>query len=155
MKRHLFLILVLAVLCAIFVGEAFSLSAESIVQLKTAGISDATIELLISEKSVETAAFSVTDIVAMKKAGLSDTTIQAAIRAGSFLRGSDPIVYGRAIRPVRLSSVEDIIAFHEAGFSDEVLKAVLTVVNPTTESERERAFDLLEGMNIRVDLRGE
>ena len=131
------------------------LNAESIAQLKSAGVSDATIELIVAEKTIETAALSVSEIMALKKAGIGDKTLQAVIRAGSFLRGTDPIVYGRAIRPIRLSSVDDIIEMHQAGFSDAALEAVLTVVTPSADTDRERAFELLERMNIRVDFRGE
>ena len=136
-------------------GEGLSLSADAIIELKSAGVSDATIEVMIAEKTIETASLSVDEILALKKAGIGDKTLQAVIRAGSYMKAAEPIVYGRAIRPIRLSSVEDIITMHRAGFSDAVLEAVLTAVNPAADADRQRAFDLLERMNIRVDLRGE
>ena len=40
-------------------------------RLKKAGISDQTIEVIVREKAIETAAFSVQEIVDMKNAGLS------------------------------------------------------------------------------------
>ena len=155
MTRTILLMAMIAVASVGGSGNGFSLSADSIVQLKSAGVSDATIELMVAEKTIETAVFTVPEILTLKKAGVSDRTLQAAIRAGSFLKDRDPIVYGRAIRPIRLSSVEDIIEMHEAGFSDAALEAVLTVVNTSSETDRERALELLESMNIRVDLRGE
>lgn len=136
-------------------GSGLSLSTEAIVQLKQAGISDVTIQLIIAERTIETAAFSVEELLALKKAGIGEKTLQAIVRSGSFLQGREPIVYGRAIRPIRLSSVDDIIEMHRAGFSDAALEAVLAATNPTSDSERERALELLEGMAIRVDLRGE
>lgn len=153
--RWICILIIVGATCISASRTGFCLSAESIVELKAAGVSDATIQLIVKEKTIETAAFSVPEIIALKRAGIGDKTLQAAIRAGSFLQGTDSIVYGRAIRPIRLSSVEDIIALHKAGFSDAVLEAVLTVVNPAADIERQRAFELLERMNIRVDLRGE
>jgi len=155
MIRWIFIILVFSTVSFTVPGDGLALSADSLVELKSAGVSDATIELMIAERTVETAALSVAEIVALKKAGIGDKTLQAVIRAGSFLKGTGTIVYGRATRPIRLSSAEDIIAMHRAGFSDTVLEAVLTAVNPAAGDDRQRAFDLLEGMNIRVDLRGE
>lgn len=153
--RWILILFIVVITCISAPRGVLCLSVESIVDLKSAGVSDATIELIIAEKSIETAAFSVAEIIAMKNAGIGDRTLQAAIRAGSFLRRSDPIVYGRAIRPIRLSSVDDIIEMHREGFSDAVLEAVLTVVTPSADTERQRAFEMLERMNIRVHLRGE
>ena len=133
--------------------KGLSLSTDAIVQLKQAGLSDATIQLIVAERTIETAAFSVADLVALKKAGIGEKTLQTIVQSGSFLQGREPIVYGRAIRPIRLSSVEDIIEMHRTGFSDAALEAVLAVANPNSEQERQRALELLEGMHIRVDLR--
>ena len=155
MNRLLVLTAVIALTCLAFPGNGLSISSEAIVQLKRAGLSDTTIQLIISERTIETAAFSVEELLALKKAGIGEKTLQAIIQSGSFLQGRDPIVYGRAVRPIRLSSVEDIIEMHRAGFSDTALQAVLEVANPSSESDRQRALDMLESMNIRVDFRGE
>ena len=155
MNRLLVLTIVIGLTCLAVPGNGLSISSEAIVQLKQAGLSDATIQLIIAERTIETAAFSVDELLAMKKAGIGEKTLQAIIQSGSFLQGREPIVYGRAIRPIRLSSVDDIIEMHRAGFSDEALKAVLEVANPGSESDRQEALEMLEEMNIRVDLRGE
>jgi hypothetical protein len=136
-------------------GNGWSIRSEDVVRLKKAGVSDTTVQLIIEERTIETAAFSIEELLAMKKAGIGEKTLQAVIQSGSYLRHRKPIVYGRAIRPIRLSSVEDIIEMHRAGFSDAALEAVLAATRPGSETERQSALDLLEEMDIRVDFRGE
>lgn len=131
------------------------LNAEGIVRLKKAGISDRTIEVVVREKAIETAAFSVQEIVDMKNAGLSDETIQMVITENSFLKNSEPVVYGDQVRTVRFTTVKDIIDLKNAGISDEIIQAILTVVGDSEASERQAASDFLKDMNIRVDLRGD
>ena len=63
-----------------------ALSGSDIVELKKAGISDETIQIIAEEKIIETAAFSVDDIVKMKQAGLGEETLRMLIRESSFLR---------------------------------------------------------------------
>ena len=155
MKRLFVLTAVIALTCLAVAGNGLSISSEAVLQLKQAGLSDRTIQLIIAERTIETAAFSVEELVALKRAGIGEKTLQAIVQSGSFLRGREPIVYGRGVRPIRLASVEDIIEMHRAGFSDAALQAVLEVANPSSESDRQRALDMLEGMHIRVDTRGE
>lgn len=153
MALRIFVTAVLALVYLAAPTAVWPLSSEAIVRLKSAGVGDATIELMIAERSVETAAFTVDEILAMKKAGIGEKTLQAVVRAGSFLQGTEPIVYGRAIRPLRLSGVDDIIEMHRAGFSDELLEAVIMAVSSGVDDDRRRALRLLESMHIRVDLR--
>ncbi|MDX1707172.1 MAG: hypothetical protein R3274_01155 [Desulfobacterales bacterium] len=131
----------------------FGLKSDSIVRLKKAGVSDATIQLMVREKVVETAAFSVDEIIDMKKAGLSEKTIQMVIQEGSFLKDTAPIIYGKDVRSIEFTTADDIIALKKAGISNEVLQAIITVVGRSTDRDRQDAYRLLEDMEIRVDLR--
>jgi len=146
---------ILSILLVFFIiHPGVGLNSESIIRLKEAGISDSTIQVIVAQKVIETAAFSVEEIVAMKKAGLSEATIQMVINESSFLKHAQPIVYGRAIRSIRFTTAQDIIELKKAGVSDDVIQAIITVVGDSSESERNEALELLEHMNIRIDLRG-
>ena len=133
--------------------SVFGLKSDSIVRLKKAGVSDATIQLIVREKVVETAAFSVQEIIDMKKAGLSEKTIQMVIQEGSFLKDTAPIIYGKDVRSIEFTTANDIIALKNAGISNEVLQAIITVVGESSDTDRRDAYRLLEDMEIRVDLR--
>lgn len=143
---------ILLVLFSIHPGAG--LNSENIVRLKKAGISDQTIQVIVARKVIETAAFTVEEIVDMKKAGLSEETIQMVVKESSFLKHSQPVVYGKAIRSIQFTTAQDIIELKKAGVSDAVIQAIITVVGDNSESERKEALDLLEDMNIRIDLRG-
>lgn len=145
----------LAILLVLFsIHPGVGLNSESIIRLKEAGLSDETIQVIIAQKIIETAAFTVEEIVNMKKAGLSDETIRMVINESSFLKHSQPIVYGKAIRSIQFTTAQDIIELKKAGISDDVIQAIITAVGDSSESERKEALDLLEEMNIRIDLRG-
>jgi len=133
---------------------AATLSGKHIVELKKAGISDPTIQIIVEEKVIETAAFSVDDIVHMKKAGLREETLRMLIREGSFLKTSEPIIYGTHTKPLRFTSARDVIELKQAGLSDEVIQAVIAVSGERYYSQREEAYELLRGMGIVVDTRG-
>ena len=139
----------------ITVQPAATLSGKGIVQLKKAGVSDLTIELIAKEKVVETAAFSIDDIVAMKNAGVGETTLQMLIKEGSFLRNSEPIIYGNTTRSLRFTSAQDVIELKQAGLSDEVIQSIIAVTGERYYSQQEEAFDQLRGMGIVVDTRGD
>ena len=130
-----------------------AVNAQDIAALKKAGVSDQTIQLIAREKVIETAAFSVDEIVAIKKAGVGDETLQTLIKEGSFLKNSDPIVYGRHVRPIRFTSARDVIELKKAGLSDELIQAIIAVSAERSYSQREEAYDLLRGMGIVVDTR--
>jgi hypothetical protein len=155
MKKTVLSISLAIVLILLISNSGAGLNAEGIVRLKKAGISDRTIEVIVREKAIETAAFSVQEIVDMKNAGLSDATIQMVIEENSFLKNSEPVVYGDQVRTIRFTTVKDIIDLKNAGISDEVIQAILTVVGDSETSERQAAWDFLKDMNIRVDLRGD
>ena len=132
----------------------WTLSGEGIADLKKAGVSDKTIQLMVAEKVIETAAFSVDEIVKMKMAGVSDETLRMLIKEGSFLKNSEPIVYGQATRSLRFTSVQDVIALKKAGLSDAVIQAVIAASSERYYLQQEEAFDLLRNMDIRVHFRG-
>jgi hypothetical protein len=154
MKKTLIIISCIAVLLFIATHPFAGLNSESIVRLKKAGVGDATIQIMVREKVVETAAFSVQEIIDMKKAGLSEKTIQMVIQEGSFLKDTAPVVYGKDVRSVEFTTAQDIIDLKKAGISDEVIQAILYVVGESTDSQRKKAYELLEDMEIWIDLRG-
>jgi hypothetical protein len=154
MKKTLIIISCIAVLLFIITHPISGLNSESIVRLKEAGVSDSTIQIMVREKVVETAAFSVQEIIDMKKAGISEKTIQMVIKEGSFLKDTAPIIYGKDVRSIEFTTARDVIELKKAGISDEVIQAILYVVGESTDSERKKAYDLLKDMEIRVDLRG-
>ena len=153
--KKIFIILGCVALLVIIITQPISgLNSESIVRLKEAGLSDATIQLMVREKTVETAAFSVQEIIDLKKAGLSEKTIQMLIQEGSFLKDTAPIVYGKDVRSIEFSTAQDIIQLKKAGISDEIIQAIIYVAGESTDTQRQQAYDLLKKMKIRVDLRG-
>jgi len=137
----------------LLVQPAAALSAKGVVQLKKAGVSDQTIEVIAQEKVIETAAFSIDEIVAMKQAGVGETTLQMLVKEGSFLRNSAPIVYGDSTRSIRFTTARDVIELKQAGLSDEVIQAIIAVTAERYYSQQEAAFDLLRDMGIVVDTR--
>jgi hypothetical protein len=149
--------LVLMALAAAFIlaaaGAGWALDGKSVVRLKKAGVSDATLELMARERTVETAAFTVDEIIAMKTAGIGENALQALISEGSFLKDREPVVYGRELQSIRLASAADIIALKKAGVSDEVLRAIVAASRPDTDLDREQALEALRDMGIWVDMR--
>jgi hypothetical protein len=145
--------LALAILIAAL-SAAHALDGASLVRLKRAGVSDATIEVLVRERAIETAAFSVEEIVAMKAAGMGDKALQAVVVAGSFMRDREPVVYGNEMKPLALSSTADLIALKQAGVSDEVLQAIALVSRGGGDAfERQQALEILRNSGIWVDMR--
>ena len=155
MKRTRLSIIVAILLVFLICHPGSSLNSEGIVRLKKAGVSDQTIQVIVQEKAIETAAFSVQEIVDMKTAGVGEETLRIVIKERSFLNNSEPIVYGKGMRSITFTSVQDIIDLKNAGVSDDVIQAIITVVGDSTDSQRQEALDFLEDMNIRIDLRGD
>ena len=77
------------------------------------------------------------------------------IREGSFLKNTEPIVYGETTRSIRFTSPQDIIELKKAGLSDEIIQSVIAVSGERYYSQREEALDILRNTFIRVDLRNE
>jgi hypothetical protein len=153
MKKTLITIGCIAALLFIITHPILGLNGEGILRLKKAGVSDTTIQIMVREKVVETAAFSVQEIIDMKKAGLSEKTIQMVIQEGSFIKDTAPIIYGKDVRSIEFTTARDVIELKKAGISDEVIQAILYVVGESTDSQRKNAWKLLRDMEIWVDLR--
>jgi hypothetical protein len=152
--KRLALRLTLAVLLAVLpAGDSPAFEAGAVARLKKAGVGDDTLELMLREKSVETAAFTVDEIVALKSAGVGEKTLQVLIAEGSFLKNREPVVYGKELHPLRLVTAADIVALKQAGLSDEALRAVMDLSRPGSAAEREQALRLLREMGIWVQLR--
>ena len=154
MKKSIIIIGAIVLLVFLITHPISGLNSESIVRLKSAGVSDETIQVMIREKVVETAAFSVQEIIDMKKAGISEKTIQMVIEEGSFLKDTAPVIYGKDVRSIEFTTAQDIIELKKAGLSDEVIQAIIYVVGESSDAQRKDAYDLLRDMEIRVDLRG-
>ena len=149
------------IVCALWVFWVFigaqpvsAVNANGIVALKKAGVSYQTIQVIAQEKVIETAAFSIADILEMKKAGVGEATLQMLMKEGSFLKNSEPIVYGKNTRPIGFTTARDVIELKQAGLSDEVIQAIIAVTGRRYHSQREEALNLLRGMGIVVDTRG-
>ncbi|VBB42514.1 hypothetical protein TRIP_B200654 [uncultured Desulfatiglans sp.] len=135
-------------------GKIWCLGSDELIALRRAGLSDAAIQTIIQEKVVETAAFSVEEIVDMKRAGFSDALVQTIVREGSFMKDAEPVVYGRNLSPVTMTTVQDLIELKKSGFSDEVIQAVIQAGSDRTEaSEREKAWEMLREMGVVIDER--
>jgi hypothetical protein len=147
-----FAALVLAFALAVL-PAAHALDGPSIVHLKRAGVSDATIEVLVRERAIETAAFSVEEIIAMKAAGMGENALQAVVAAGSFMKDREPVVYGNDLKPISLSTPADLIALKQAGVSDEVLQAIALTSGGGGDAERQQALDVLRNSGVWVDMR--
>jgi len=139
----------------IFAGTVWGISAEDIGRLNRAGLSGDTIQLIVSEKVVETCAFTVDELIDLKtKAKLSDKTMQMLISHGSFLKDRSPVVYGQDVKPLSLTSVDDIIKLKQAGISDDVIQAIIVSGSGSqNESDRDKAWQMLNNMGIVVDSR--
>ena len=154
MTKRTFIILTSILFPPLIFSQGFSLNNEDIIRLKKAAISEKTIELIIKEKVTETCAFTVQEILDLKGAGLSEETIQMLIKEGSFLKTSDPIIYGKDIRHIKFTTAKDIIELKSAGVSDEVIMAIIVFGSRDADDiEREKAWDMLKNMGIIVDMR--
>ena len=144
----LFLVFVLA-------RSGATVTGEDLVELKKAGVSDRTIQLVAKEKVIETAALSVDDIVNMKKMGVSEKTLQILIKECSFLNNSEPVVYGMETQSIRHISAQDVINLKSNGVSDSIIQSVIEATKSRNELDRERAWHMLENLNLRVHTRGD
>ena len=150
-RRLLWMVLLSAVFAAV-VSSALALDAKGLTRLKKAGVEDATLALLVQERSLETAALTVEDILAMKAAGIGEATLRSLIREGSFLKDRGPVVYGSELRPVRLGTVEDILRLKQAGVSDEVLQTIVEASRRGADVDREQALRRLQEMGVWVEV---
>ena len=139
----------------IFAGTGWGISGEDIHRLNKAGMGAETIQLIIKEKVIETCAFTVQELIDLKiKARLSDKTLQVLITEGSFLKDRSPVVYGQDVKPVSLATVADIIELKRAGISDDIIQAIIISGSGSrNESDRDKAWQMLNNMGIVVDTR--
>lgn len=152
---HVLCSIVLILLLSLCSGATavIALDAETLITLKRAGIRDDTIQVLVEEKSFETAAITVPEIVALKQAGVSDETIQVVVREGSFMKERQPIIYGKDIKPSSFATVSDLIELKRAGLSDDVIRAVVVSGSADrSDRERQQAWDMLNSMGLVLDL---
>ena len=131
-----------------------AVTGKDVSEMKKAGVSDTTIELIVKEKVIETAAFSVGDIVNMKKAGVTDKTLRILIKQGSFLGNSEPILYGRETQTIRQISVQDVIDLKKNGVSDSIIQSVIEATKSSDEKDRDRAWRMLENLKLRIHAPG-
>jgi hypothetical protein len=140
--------------CCFLINPCWALSGQHVVELKKAGVSDQTIQVIAREKVIETAAFSVDDIVAMKKAGVGEKTLRMIIKDGAFTKRPGTVVYGRSTQTVRNISPEAIINLKASGVSDEVLQSVIEASRSGDQQDRDRAWRMLENSPLWIYERG-
>jgi hypothetical protein len=153
MKIKYYIGIIVTFLTLLVSQPGICLLSRDIVRLKQAGVGDQTIQVIVAEKIVETAAFSVQDIIDMKKAGIGGETLQLILKENSFLKDRQPIIYGKDIRSIQFTTAKDIIELKNAGVSDAVLEAVVKASRDKNADEREQALELLRNMGIVVDFR--
>ena len=149
LNRFLWILWLPAMLAAAL--PALGLDARSLTRLNQAGVSSATLELIVKERTIETAAFTVEELLALKAAGIGEAALQALIREGSFMKDREPVVYGRELDSLRLATVEDIVRLKKAGMSDEVLQAIIAASRRDADVERDRALRQLQEMGVWVE----
>jgi hypothetical protein len=144
-------LMVLLACLVVAVGTGFCLTGAEVVALREAGISDATIQVIVREKIVETRAFTVQEIIGMKQSGIGDETLQVLLEESSFLKQEKNVVYGDKTRPLKLTTVEDLKALKAAGMSDDILKALIIYSSrDSSDLERERSQAILQEMGVVV-----
>ena len=131
-----------------------ALDGEGLMALKSAGITDDTIAMLVRHRCIETGQWTVAEMVALKQAGIGDATLLQMIESGSFLRDRADKFYGDEGHGVRFLTVADLIRLKTAGIGDATLQALIRDAGPGQEDvEARQAWDMLETMGIVVDRR--
>lgn len=154
MKKNISAIVFSMLLSLFFINVGLCLDGEDIIRLKKGGISDETIQLMVKEKTIETCAFTVQEILDFKKEGLKDKTIRMLIKDGSFMKDSQPIIYGKDLRSIKFTTAKDIIELKEAGVSDKVIQAIIIFGSRNVnDTERDKAWEMLKHMGIIIDRR--
>ena len=126
---------------------------QDMVKLQKGGIDGETIQVILQEKVIETCAFTAQEILDLKRAGMNNATIRKVVQSASFMRDTEPIEYGKDIRPIRFSSVKDLIELKEAGISDEVIQAIVSGIEKKDSEDYDRAWQMLENMGLIIDKR--
>ena len=154
MNKNFLAILSFIFFLFVIVPKGATVTGKEIFQLKKAGVSDQTIQLIVKEKVIETAALSVDDIVNMKKAGVTEKTLGILIKECSFLSNSEPVVYGRETQSIRHISAQDVINLKNNGVSDNIIRSVIVATKSDDEKDRERAWRMLENLKLRINTPG-
>ncbi len=154
MSRILNTLFFLLLCCCFIINPSWALSGQNVAELKKAGVSDQTIQVIARENVIETAAFSVDDIVAMKKAGVGEKALRMIIKDGAFTKRPGTVVYGRSTQTVRNISPEEIINLKASGVSDEVLQSVIEASRSDDQQDRDRAWRMLENSRLWIYERG-
>jgi hypothetical protein len=111
------------------VNSAAAMNGDQIIRLKQAGVSDETLQLMIEEKSIETASLTVDEVLDMKAAGIEEETLQTLIKSLSFMHNNQKKVYEVKPKGLQVGSTGDLLALKEAGFSEETIRAIITVTS--------------------------
>ena len=144
-------VVLVCILAALFWPNASaSMPANALVALKQAGLSDKVIQAVAREKVIETAAFTVEELIQLKKAGMTDETLEVLVTERSFMKQSQPIVYGRSLKPLRLSSVQALLELKQSGVSDDVIYAIVVASSGRNGEEYDRAWDMLNRMGFEI-----
>ena len=134
--------------------QGLCFDGNNIIKLKKGGINDKTINLIIKEKIIETCRFTVEEIIGFIDAGLSNETIQTLIKEGSFIKDTEPAVYGKEIRSIDFTNAKDIIELKNAGISDQIIRAIIIYRSDTSNDDnRKQAWEMLKNMGIILDKR--
>ena len=116
-------------------ASAPAMSSDQIIRLKQAGISDETLQLMIQEKSIETASLTVEEVLDMKAAGIGEETLQTIIKSRSFMNHDQKVVYEVGPQGLQINSVEDLVVLKEAGLDEETIRAIITVTSTDKQSQ--------------------
>jgi hypothetical protein len=131
-------------------SNAVAMPTNALVALKQAGLGDRVIQAVAREKVIETAAFTVDELIQLKQAGMTDETMEILVTERSFMKQSQPIVYGRSIKPLHLSSVQDLIELKQSGVSDDVIRAIVLASSGRRDEGYEQAWEMLNRMGIEI-----
>ena len=130
-----------------------AMSSKALVALKQAGFGDQVIQAVAREKVIETAAFTVQELIQLKQAGMTDETVEVLVTERSFMRQAQPIIYGKAVKPLNMSSVQDLIELKQSGLSDDVIQAIVVASSQRRGEDYDRAWDMLNGKGLEVRVR--
>lgn len=130
-----------------------AMPSTALVALKQAGFSDQVIQAVAREKVIETAAFTVEELIQLKQAGMTDETVEVLVTERSFMRQAQPIIYGKALKPLNMSSVQDLIELKQSGMSDDVIQALVVASSQRRGEDYDRAWDMLNRMGVEIRVR--
>ena len=143
----------LCFVCLFICDNVFCLDSNEIARLKGAKVDDETIQMIISEKVVETCLFTVQEIIDLRRAGISNKTIQAIIASSSSNDDAEYIEYSHNEKPLKDINTKDIIYLKNKGISDEVIQSIVSKSGNENNEEEKKAWEMLKNMDIVIDKR--